>query len=265
MRPMLAAAAAIFQRDLRLYLTYRTQAVMQFVAVLFSLALFYYLSRLLRVSTFSSPDAYFAFVVVGLVILSVSQSTLVLSQAMRGELVAGTFERILLSPFGGVRGALSMAVFPMTLSLLTGAWTLLLAALIFGLHLHWATVALAVPVGIMAALCFSAIAMFIAALVVVFKQAPGVSSILGLLALLAGFYFPVNLLPGWIQWAADVQPFTPAVDLMRHFLVGLPTTHPLWLSIGKLVGFVAILIPISTWILAKGIAAGQRRGTIIEY
>ncbi len=158
-----------------------------------------------------------------------------------------------------------MLIFPMTLSMFTGFWTLVVASTIFGLKLHWATVALAVPVGIVAALSFSAIAMIIAALVLVFKQAPGVNAVISVIALVSGFYFPVSLLPGWIHWVAEVQPFTPAVDLMRHFLVGLPTTDPVWTYIVKLVGFVAILLPISVWLLARGIARGQRQGTIIEY
>lgn len=265
MRPAAAAAAAIFRRDLHVYLSYRTQALTQFLSVLFSLALFYYISRLLRVQTFESPDKYFAYVVVGLVILSVTQSTLVLSQAMRAELVAGTFERILLSPFGPVRGALSMVVFPMCLALFTGFWTLVAAATIFGLDLHWSTVALAIPVGIVSALSFSAIAMIVAAVVVVFKQAPGTAMIISLIALASGFYFPVELLPSWIQWVSEVQPFTPAVELMRHFLVDLPTKDPIWLGAAKLVGFVVVLLPLSTWLLSYGISVGQRRGSIIEY
>ena len=33
----------------------------------------------------------------------------------------------------------------------------------------------------------------------------------------------------------------------------------------KLVGFVAVLLPLGVWALARGIEISQRRGTIIEY
>jgi ABC-type uncharacterized transport system permease subunit len=265
MRESLTAATAIFRRDLHVFLSYRAQAFSQLFSVLFSLALFYYISRLLHVQTFESPDSYFAFVVVGLVILSVTQSTLVLSGTLRGELVAGTFERMLLSPFGPVPSALSMVLFPMTLAMVTGFWTLFFATAIFGLDLHWATVGLAIPAGIISALSFSSIALGIAAIVVVFKQAPGANAVIALISLVAGFYFPIALLPGWIQWVSEVQPFTPSVELMRHFLVGLPIADPMWVYAAKLFGFVIVLLPFSTWLLARGIAMGQRRGTIIEY
>jgi ABC-2 type transport system permease protein len=265
MRLSLAAAGAIFRRDLHIFLSYRAQAVSQIFSALFSLALFYYISRLLRVETFGSPDSYFAFVVIGLIILSVTQSTLVLSGTLRSELVAGTFERMLLSPFGPVRSALSMVVFPMALALFMAFWTVVFATSIFGLDLQWSTAALAIPVGVISALSFSAIALMIAAAVVVFKQAPGANVLIALISLVAGFYFPVSLLPDWIQWVSEVQPFTPSVELLRNVLVGLPLADPVWTYALKLVGFVAILLPLSTLLLARGIAVGQRRGTIIEY
>lgn len=265
MSAQLAAALAIFRRDLRIFLSYRTMAYSQAFSAVASLGMFYYVSRLLRVSTFSSSSSYFSFVVVGLVILAVVQSTLVLSTSVRGELLAGTFERVLLSPFGAVRGALSMMIFPTVHAIVMGTWTLVVATVVFGLGLHWATVPLALPVGILAALAFSAVALLIAALVVVFKQAPGVGMVIVGITFISGLYFPTGLLPVWIRWTSAVQPFTPAVNLLRHLLVGLPMSTSPWLALLKLVAFTAVLFPLGAWVFSRGVAMGQRRGTIIEY
>jgi ABC-2 type transport system permease protein len=265
MKVHLAAAHAIFRRDLRIFFSYRSMMYSQAFAAASSIAIFYYLSRLLSVRSFESTDSYFAFVIVGLVILAVVQATFVLSTSVRSELVAGTFERVLLSPFGAVRGALSMMVFPTIHAIFMGAWTLLVAAVFFGLHLHWATVPLALPVAILAALAFSAIALLVAAVIVVFKQAPGVGMIMVGITFISGLYFPTNLLPAWIEWASEVQPFTPAVNLLRELLVDMPTSTSPWLSLLKLVAFTAVLLPFATWVFSRGVAMGQRRGTIIEY
>ena len=261
----LRAGLAIFHRDLLIFLSYRALALSAAFSAIFSVALFYYLSRLLSVTEFASRDDYFAFVVVGLVILSVLQSTLVLSATMRAELVAGTFERVLLSPFGAVRGALAMMIFPIVESIVLGFWTLVIATVAFGLPLHWATVPLALPVAILAALSFSAIALLVTAIVIVFKQAPGLGVLIAGVTLISGLYFPTELLPSWIQWASEVQPFTPAVNLLRSVLVGLPTPDPAIVYLAKLVGFVVVLLPLAAWALARGIAISQRKGTIIEY
>ena len=265
MSRQLQAAAAIFRRDLQIFLSYRSLALSAAFSAVFSVALFYYLSRLLSAEGFATPDDYFAFVVVGLVILSVLQSTLVLSATVRAELVAGTFERVLLSPFGAVRGALAMMIFPIVESIVLGTWTLIVATVAFDLPLQWSTLPLALPVAVLAALSFSAIALLVTALVVVFKQAPGLGVLIAGVTLISGLYFPTELLPGWIAWAAAVQPFTPAVELLRHVLVGLPTAEPASVYLVKLVAFVVVLLPLAAWALAAGIALAQRKGTIIEY
>jgi ABC-type multidrug transport system permease subunit len=261
----LGAALAIFRRDLQVFLSYRGLALSAAFSAVFSVALFYYVSRLLSIREFESPQDYFSFVVVGLVILSVLQSTLVLSATVRAELVAGTFERVLLSPFGAVRGALAMMIFPTVEAILLGAWTLLLATAFFHLDLRWSTLPLALPVALLSALAFSAIALLVTALVVVFKQAPGLGVLIAGITLVSGLYFPTELLPNWISWASEVQPFTPAVDLLRNLLVGLPMADPATVYLAKLAGFVVVVLPLATWALARGIALAQRRGTIIEY
>jgi ABC-type multidrug transport system permease subunit len=76
---------------------------------------------------------------------------------------------------------------------------------------------------------------------------------------------PVALLPDWIEWASNVQPFTPAVDLMRHVLLGLPMPEAAWLAVLKLVLFATVLLPVAVLALNRAVRIGTRRGTIIEY
>ena len=65
--------------------------------------------------------------------------------------------------------------------------------------------------------------MMLAAIVLLVKQTnAGAGLVVTGISLVAGLYFPVSLLPDWIQWASNVQPFTPAVDLLRYLLIGTP-------------------------------------------
>jgi ABC-2 type transport system permease protein len=260
-----SAAIAILRRDVAVYFSYRTRLVAQVVSALFALTLFYYVSRLVTVASFGSPDAYFAFVAVGLVTLQVVQSALALPMSLREELVAGTFERLVVSPFGPVGSICSMVLFPLLQALLVGLLVLLLGALLYELPVHWATAPLALPVAALGALAFAGFGVLFAAVVVVFKHAPGVAWVVAGISLLAGFYFPVEELPGWVRWTSEVQPFTPVVDLMRHLLVGAPVTEPEWLSMAKAAGFAAVLLPLSVLALRAAIAIGRRRATIAEY
>ena len=260
------AFMAVMRRDLHVYLSYRVRLISQVLTALFSLALFYYVSQLVHLSSFKSHESYFGFVVVGLALVSVMYSCFLIPEFVRQELVAGTFDRMLLSPFGAVRGVVAMTLFPLVLSFALAILTLALGCLLFGLRLHWPTVPLSVPVMALALLAFLPFGLLFAALTLVIKQGSvGTSWIVALMALTGGVYFPTTVLPGWLQTIGRLQPFTPATNVLRHLLVNSPDTTSFATSILKLAVFAGVLLPVSVFALSSAIRLGQRRGTIIEY
>ncbi len=262
----LRAFGAVLQRDLRIYISYRTRLVSQMLTSLFSLTLFYYISRLVHVSGFTSPQVYFGYVVVGIALIGVLYSCFSIAELVRGELVAGTFERLLLSPFGAVRGIVAMALFPIAFSIFLAAITLGIGAAVFDLQLHWSTVPLALPVALLALMAFLPVGLLFAALTVATKQGNvGTTWLIALISIVGGLYFPVSLLPEWAEIAAKLQPFTPATELLRHLLVNSPILTDSGTAFAKLIGFVVVLVPLSLYVLRAAIRYGQRRGTIIEY
>ena len=261
------AGAAVLRRDLMMMLSYRARVVTQLISVFFSLTLFYYISRLVRVESFVTPDDYYAFAVIGLVILQILNSTLQTPPTtLRQELVAGSFERIVVSPAGPVTSLASMLVFPFLYTLFLALMMVVFAGLIFGLSLSWETLPLAIPAAMLAGLSFAPFGLLLLALVLIFKAAvAGTTWIVAGISLIAGLYFPVTLLPDWIQWASDVQPFTPAADLLRHLLVDTPLQHAAWLDVLKMAGFAAVLLPLAAWVVSKAVEQARRTGTITEY
>jgi ABC-2 type transport system permease protein len=265
-RNYLGGVAAVIRRDALIFSTYRFRFVSQVFASFFSLALFYYVSRLVG-GPFKTPDDYFAFAVVGLVIFQVLGATLAsLPGAVRQELVAGTFERFVVSPFGAAAAILSMTIFPSLLAFLQGVFTLTIAAMLFGLGLHWTTVPLAIPVALLGALAFMPFSLLLAAAVIAVKQAgAGAGYVVTLISLVGGLLFPVALLPGWIRWMSEVQPFTPTVELLRNLLVGLPLEGSVLTALVKIIGFTVVLTPLALISVVAALRFAQRRGTIIEY
>ena len=265
--PYADAAAALAKRDIAVFLSYRVRFISQALGTFFSVTLFYYVSRLVKVGSFQSHDDYFKFVVVGLVILGILYSSFTtVPSRVRQELVAGTFEKFVVSPFGAVASVVSLGLFPVLMAFVTGLLTIAFAVIVFGLSLHWSTAALAIPLGVLGWLAFTPFALLAAALVIAVKQAEsGIAFIATGFSLIGGFIFPISLLPGWIQWTSNVQPFTPTLQLLRNVLVGTPLTDSASLALLKIVGFVVVLTPLSIWLLSFAIHFGQRRGTIIEY
>lgn len=261
------AGLAVVKRDLRMMTSYRFRFFTALLGAFFSLTLFYYISRLVRVSAFQSPDAYYAFAVTGLLTLQILNATLQTPPAsLRQELVAGTFERIVTSPFGPVGTALAMMVFPFLYALALALCMLAFSGLVFGVSMHWSTVPLVIPLALLGASAFAAFGVVLLALVLLAKQIlAGTTFIVAGVSLIAGLYFPVTLLPSWIQWASEVQPFTPAVDLLRWALIGQPLRDPAWLDLIRIVGFTAVVMPLAVRLLYAAVRRSQRRGTITEY
>lgn len=256
----------IIRRDAILFVSYRSQLVAQFLGPLFTITLFYYISHLLTARTIHSPGGYFGFVIIGLVIVQILTISLgVMPVAVRQELVSGTIERFLVSAHGPVNGILGTMLFPLINAIFSGILMLALAALVFGLPLA-ATAFLGIPVALLGVIAFMPFAFFLVALVMAFKQASSATQfIVAGIAIVGGLYFPIAVLPGWIRWTSEVQPFTPATDLLRHLLINAPLVHPAIVELLKLVGFIVLLLPLGAVLLRASIRYGQRTGTVAEY
>ena len=173
----------------------------------------------------------------------------------------------MLSPFGATAATVALMIFPILLALTVAVVELGVAVVIFGLHIEWDTAPLAFPLAIAGALAFAPFALLFAAITLAFKQAPGQNMALALIALASGAYFPVALLPWWLRWISEVQPFTPTVALMRHLLVGfpLPPGESPASAVAKIAGFIVVGLPLGVLLVSLAGRHGRKQGTIIEY
>jgi ABC-2 type transport system permease protein len=263
----LGAGVAMLRRDAAIFLSYRTRVMTTIFSALFSVVLFHYISRLVHAPSVGSPDRYFGFVVVGLAVLEVLTSVVVLpGTTLRQELVAGTFERLALSPLGPVGSILALLAFPFAFSLVSAAVTIGGAVVLFGLDLQWSTAALAVPLAVLGALAFAPFGVLaVAAGMQVRHAAAGTGFVLSGISIVSGAYFPPSVLPHWLRWTFDVQPFSPAIELMRHVLLGQHMRESTGLALAKMAGSAVVLLPIALAILSAAVTRARRRGTLLEY
>jgi ABC-2 type transport system permease protein len=259
------AMLATVKRDATIYISYRLRVASQILGMLFTLTIFFYVAKLVRPDAVGRHGSYYVFVVVGIVTMAILDSALNLSQLVRMELLAGNFERLLISPTGPVAGAVAMAVFPIAFAVVFAGFMLALAAGLYGLPIALAGIPLALLVAILGAVAFAAIGLLFVAGLLAYKSSMGATWVVAGLGLLGGIYFPIVLFPAWIRWVSDVQPLTPAVDLLRHLLVRTTSIQPVWLELLKLGGFVVVLTPVAGAVLWQAVKLGQRRGTIMEY
>ena len=266
MSETLRSAWAIVRRDARVFRSYRQRPVLELVAPVLAVALFYEVAQLVSTTRFPSPRAYFEFAAVGLALTPMLRACLVAPPAaLREEVLAGTFERLALSPLGAPACLLASLAFPLALALLSGVAILVVAATLFGLALDWPGVLLAVPLGALTALALAPFGTLLLAAGVLFKQVgPGSGWIAAALALVGGVYFPATQLPAWIGWASAAQPLTSGLDLLRSSLTGTALGAPVGEELGIVAAFAIVGLPCAMAVLNLACAYARRRGTLLE-
>lgn len=256
-------AAAFLRRDWREHRSYRTAFVGQLASSLFGVVLFFFIAKLVdRVATQGAD--YFSFVVLGIALLRVVQTTIsVFASKLRAEQARGTLEVIVASPVPGwllvssgglydVLGSLAAAAVMLVAAWVLGATIAVGPAMLVAVVATAATVAIFAGAGLLIG----------AATVVVKRVGPLTGATTTGLALLGSVYFPVDLLPFPLEWIARLVPLTWALDVIRAALIEGRTvvSSLVWLLVTA-----AAIPPLAALGLRAAVDRSRRSGTLGHY
>lgn len=245
---------AFLRRDLLTTLSYRVYFVSDLLGLLSQALLFYFISEMIDSAELpsygSTSPTYLEFVVVGVAVGVFVQFALTrVAAALRQEQLQGTLESMLVTPTAPGTIQLGSVVFdlayvPLRTVVFLGAMTVA-----FGLDFEASGVLPAMLV-LLAFIPFVwGLGVLGAAAILTVRRGAGVAAIAGgLLALLSGAYFPVTLLPGWLQAVAEWNPVAVALDGMRSALLGGAS----WAETGA---DLLVLVPFSLASLLLGLVA----------
>jgi ABC-2 type transport system permease protein len=265
----LSIVAAFLRRDFRVNISYRVSFAFQSVSIVFELALFFYLSRVVNEADFTGQGlsgGYFAYAAVGLALLTMVQVSLSsFTYKLREEQTTGTLEALMTTPTSPTVIVLSSAVYDLIRATATGLVLLGTAVVIFGLRLDLdpasigvATVAL---IGCLA--LFASLGVAVAAFTMVFKRGTMLLALVVTgLALLGGVYFPIEVLPDPIEWVASALPFTWSLDVFRAALLG-GAVDPAQLA--GLFASAMVLLPLALLLFTAAVRRARQTGTLGQY
>jgi ABC-2 type transport system permease protein len=266
----LAILAAFLRRDFRINISYRASFALQTLSIVFLLATFYFLSRVVDEGEFEARQnlagGYFGYAALGLSLLTIVQVSMSsFSLKLREEQTTGTFEALMATPSSPSLIVLSSAAFELIRATITGLVMIVAAVVLFGLRVDLDPASIGVAsmtlVGCLG--LFASLGVAVAAATVVFKRT---TALLGMvvagLALLGGVYFPVEVLPEPIEWLANALPFTWGVDVFRASLLG-GDVDPVQLV--GLLASAAMLVPLALLAFTAAVKRARRTGTLAEY
>jgi ABC-2 type transport system permease protein len=84
----------------------------------------------------------------------------------------------------------------------------------------------------------------------------------GVLLVVSGVYYPVDVLPGWMQAIAQVSPATYALDGARAAILEGAGISDLWDELGALLLIGAVAVPLGLALFGAGERYAKRNGKL---
>ena len=261
---------AFMRRDLKTALSYPLAFVLSLGGIFFSVVMWFFFSRMISGADISSLEKYgndyFSFVIVGLALqnyLSVAMGGL--TKSIRESQVLGTLEMLLSSPTSLHVIIFSSSVGPFLLTTLRMA-VFFLFSIMMGKTFNCNSPEVVLLVVLLSITSFSVFGIISAAVILVLKRGNPFNLLIGASSsLLAGIFYPVEVLHPWLQTLAWFLPVTHSVEAMRVLMLtggGFMDVsgQVVWLAI-----FSMIAMPFSLWVFGIGVRRATKDGSLAHY
>jgi ABC-2 type transport system permease protein len=268
----LATVAAFVRRDFLVSWSYRVSFFSDWFGLLVQMVTFYFLGKMIPSSAIpqygAQETSYVEFVSIGVALTSFMY--LALSQvqkALRQEQMLGTLEMLMISPASPSIIQVGSSVYQAVYVPVRTAVFLGLVSLFFGAGFAWSGGLLAVVV-LLAFIPFVWGLGLVGAASTLVVRRGGTAVNLGttVLTLVSGAYFPVDLLPGWLQGTVAWNPIGLAVDAIRQALLGGTLAWAdVLVIVAKLAPMAALTLLVGVAFFRFALARETRRGTLGVY
>lgn len=254
-------------KDLRVALTYRLSFALGIVATFYALLTLFFITRVVgHGGQVGTPEEYFRFIVIGVVISNILRASVTTAATnARREQLEGTLEILATQPVSLFALALGWSALPVIEAVLDGLITAVIAIPLgfTGLSPDWLSVTIVLLASV---LVFLAIGFLGAALVVAIQQGAGImGAVVAGMSLVSGALFPIAVLPPAVRVLSFLSPLTYSLRAMRGALLRGQSPVEIINSLGVLLCFGAVLLPLSLLVLSGCFRYARARGTLARF
>jgi len=262
---------AFFRRDFLNEASYRLSFVLQILGIFPVVLMFFFLSRLVG-TAISGPLApyggsYFPFVLIGIALqnyLTFSLSRF--SGSLRESQLSGTLEAVLTTPVSLPLFLSGSTLYSFAFNSLRIFIYLIAGALLFHVHFNWVRLPAVLGILCLTMAAFSSLGIFASAFVIVFKRGDPVNWAFSVISwLLGGVYYPVSILPGWLQNIADLIPMTHALEALRVVLLTDGSLSSVFPQLTALALWAVIGLPLSLTCFRYALNRARVQGSLGHY
>ena len=188
----------------------------------------------------------------------------ILTETVAWERWEGTIEYTFMAPLSRPVHLIGMGLFAIGYGVIRAALLFGVVAAFFGLHLHDANYAAALVVLMVASISFIGIGMMTAVLPLISPEKGTQLGFVaqGLLLVVSGVYYPVSVLPGWMQALSTISPATYALRGCRAAIINGAGLSDLTTEIWALLVIGAVSIPLGLWTFRTGERYAKKHGKL---
>ena len=187
-----------------------------------------------------------------------------LTETVAWERWEGTIEYTFMAPLSRPVHLTGMGLFAIVYGLVQSALLFAVVAFFFDLSLPEANFAAALAVLAVASVSFVGIGMMTSVLPLISPEKGTQLGFIaqGVLLVVSGVYYPVSVLPEWMQWLATISPATYALEGARDAILEGAGLRELWGELWPLLVIGAVSIPLGLQVFRLGERHAKRHGKL---
>jgi ABC-2 type transport system permease protein len=188
----------------------------------------------------------------------------ILTETVAWERWEGTIEYTFMAPLARPVHLFGMGLFAIVYGIVRAVLLFAVVAAFFDLELPTANFAAALVVLAIASISFVGIGMMTAVLPLISPEKGTQLGFVaqGMLLVVSGVYYPVSVLPEWMQWLATISPATYALDGIRDSILDGDGLTAMWDEIWPLLVIGAVSIPLGLEVFRRGERYAKRHGKL---
>jgi ABC-2 type transport system permease protein len=188
----------------------------------------------------------------------------ILVETVAWERWEGTIEYTFMAPLSRPVHLIGMGIFAVLYGLVRASLVFGAIAAMFHLHMPHANYVTALVIVGTASVSFIGIGMMTAVLPLISPEKGTQFGFIGqgLMLVVSGVYYPVSVLPTFMQWIAKVSPANYALRGMRHAILDGAGIGAVWGDIWPLVVIGIIAVPLGLEVFRRGEIYAKRHGKL---
>ena len=188
----------------------------------------------------------------------------VLTETVAWERWEGTIEYTFMAPLSRPVHLLGMGLFAVGYGVVRAGLLFGIVAALFGLSLPDANFTAALVVLAVASISFLGVGMMTAVLPLISPEKGAQLGFVaqGVMLVVSGVYYPVAVLPSWMQWLSTISPATYALRGIRQAIIEGAGLGALWGDIWPLLVIGVVAVPLGLEIFRRGEVYAKRHGKL---